>query len=132
MTLIVGNRFLLWMMALVLVFGLSSHAAAQADAFSGMLSTEQLVQKVSRDEQRSAVTAFLSRGDVQAQLEARGVDFTSAQQRVGNLSALELASLSAQIDELPAGQGALETILFLMVIFMLLDIAGVTDIFPGL
>lgn len=132
MTLIVGNRFLLWMMALVLVFGLSSHAAAQADAFSGMLSTEQLVQKVNRDEQRSAVTAFLSRGDVQAQLEARGVDFTSAQQRVGNLSALELASLSAQIDELPAGQGALETILFLMVIFMLLDIAGVTDIFPGL
>lgn len=132
MTLIVGNRFLLWMMALVLVFGLSSHAAAQADAFSGMLSTEQLVQKVNRDEQRSAVTAFLSRGDVQAQLEARGVDFTSAQQRVGNLSALELASLSAQIDELPAGQGTLETILFLMVIFMLLDIAGVTDIFPGL
>jgi hypothetical protein len=43
-----------------------------------------------------------------------------------------LASLSAQIDELPAGQGALETILFLLVIFMLLDIAGVTDIFPGL
>lgn len=132
MTLIVGNRFLLWMMALVLVFGLSSHAAAQADAFSGMLSTEQLVQKVNRDEQRSAVTAFLSRGDVQAQLEARGVDFTSAQQRVGNLSALELASLSARIDELPAGQGALETILFMLVIFMLLDIAGVTDIFPGL
>lgn len=132
MTLIVGNRFLLWMMALVLVLGLSSHAAAQADAFSGMLSTEQLVQKVNRDEQRSAVTAFLSRGDVQAQLEARGVDFTSAQQRVGNLSALELASLSARIDELPAGQGALETILFMLVIFMLLDIAGVTDIFPGL
>lgn len=132
MTLIVGNRFLLWMIALVLVFGLSSHAAAQADAFSGMLSTEQLVQKVNRDEQRSAVTAFLSRGDVQAQLEARGVDFTSAQQRVGNLSALELASLSARIDELPAGQGALETILFMLVIFMLLDIAGVTDIFPGL
>jgi hypothetical protein len=132
MKFIVGNRYSLWMMALVLVFGLSSHAAAQADAFSGMLSTEQLVQKVNLDEQRSAVAAFLSRGDVQAQLEARGVDFTSAQQRVGNLSALELASLSAQIDELPAGQGALETILFLLVIFMLLDIAGVTDIFPGL
>lgn len=132
MKFIVGNRYSLWMMALVLVFGLSSHAAAQADAFSGMLSTEQLVQKVNLDEQRSAVVAFLSRGDVQAQLEARGVDFTSAQQRVGNLSALELASLSAQIDELPAGQGALETILFLLVIFMLLDIAGVTDIFPGL
>lgn len=132
MKFIVGNRYSLWMMALVLVFGLSSHAAAQADAFSGMLSTEQLVQKVNLDEQRSTVAAFLSRGDVQAQLEARGVDFTSAQQRVGNLSALELASLSAQIDELPAGQGALETILFLLVIFMLLDIAGVTDIFPGL
>jgi hypothetical protein len=128
----VGNRYSLWMLVLVLVFGLSSHAAAQANAFSGMLSTEQLVQKVNRDEQRSAVAAFLSRGDVQAQLEARGVDFTSAQQRVGKLSALELASLSAQIDELPAGQGALETILFLLVIFMLLDIAGVTDIFPGL
>mgnify|MGYP003144579290 FL=1 len=69
---------------------------------------------------------------MQAQLAARGVDAADAQARVNAMSQAELAALSAQIDELPAGEGLLETVLFLLVIFMLLDIAGVTDIFPGL
>lgn len=129
---IAGNKYSIWIMAIVLMIGMGVQSHARADAASGMLSTDQLVQEVQRAEQRSAVAAFLSRSDVQAQLEARGVDAGSAQERIGNLTAAELASLSAQIDELPAGQGILETVLFLLVIFMLLDIAGVTDIFPGL
>jgi hypothetical protein len=60
------------------------------------------------------------------------VDAGDALQRVAAMSSAELASIAAKIDELPAGAGLLETALFLLVIFMLLDIAGVTDIFPGL
>lgn len=125
------KTFSVWMMSIVFVFGLGVQTAAQA-APAGMVSTEQLAHNMQLAGQRDAVAGFLARSDVQAQLEARGVDVADAQARVANLSAAELSSLSSQIDELPAGEGVLETILFLLVIFMLLDIAGVTDIFPGL
>lgn len=124
-----GKTISVWTTAIMLVLGLGTQAYA---APAGMVSTQQLTQQVQLDSQRASLTQFLSRDDVQGQLMARGVDIADAQARVHNMTAAELSMLSAQIDELPAGEGVLETVLFLLVIFMLLDIAGVTDIFPGL
>lgn len=124
-----GKTISVWTMAIMLVFGLVTQAHA---APAGMVSTEQLTQQVQLESQRVSVTQFLGRDDVRGQLMARGVDIADAEARVQNMTAAELSMLSAQIDELPAGEGVLETVLFLLVIFMLLDIAGVTDIFPGL
>ncbi|MBC53169.1 MAG: hypothetical protein CMQ34_04960 [Gammaproteobacteria bacterium] len=123
------RNVLVWTMAMMLLLGLGAQAHA---APPGMVSSEQLTQQLQLDSQRSAIVQFLGRDDVQAQLMARGVDVADAALRVGNMTAAELSMLSAQIDELPAGEGVLETVLFLLVIFMLLDIAGVTDIFPGI
>lgn len=125
----IGKTISVWTMAIMLVLGLGTQAYA---APASMVSTEQLTQQVQLDSQRAYVTQFLNREDVQGQLMARGVDIADAEARVHNMTAAELTMLSAQIDELPAGEGVLETVLFLLVIFMLLDIAGVTDIFPGL
>jgi|SRR5690554_354995 len=127
-----GKAYSVWMAAFVFVVGLFAQTTALAAPAQGMVSTQQLLQEVQLEQQRSSVSAFLDRSEVQAQLMARGVDVADAQARVASLGAAELASLAAQIDELPAGEGLLETVLFLLVIFMLLDIAGVTDIFPGL
>lgn len=124
-----GKTISVWTTAIMLVLGLGTQAYA---APAGMVSTQQLTQQVQLDSQRASLTQFLSRDDVQGQLMARGVEIADAQARVHNMTAAELSMLSAQIDELPAGEGVLETVLFLLVIFMLLDIAGVTDIFPGL
>jgi hypothetical protein len=120
-----------WMMALVMLVAAVVQSAAYA-APAGMVSTQQLVQASAIDQQRTQVSEFMSRSDVQAQLQARGVDVADAQARIAVLTGAELAALAAQIDDLPAGAGGLETLLFLLVIFMLLDIAGVTDIFPGI
>lgn len=118
-------------MAVVLVTGTLAQSTAHA-APAGMISTQQLAQDSRADQQRLHVSQFMDRADVQAQLQARGVDVADAKARIAALSPAELATLSAQIDDLPAGEGVLETLLFILVIFMLLDIAGVTDIFPGL
>lgn len=114
-----------------MVMGVFMQSTAVA-APAGMVSTQQLAQESRVDQQRAQVSAFLNRAEVQAQLEARGVDAADAAARISGLNASELASLSSQIDALPAGEGALETLVFVLVIFMLLDIAGVTDIFPGI
>jgi uncharacterized protein YoaH (UPF0181 family) len=119
------------MMILLMGVGLLTAVAAQADP-NALISTQQLLQDLQTAQQRESVSSFLTRDDVQSQLMARGVDAGDALQRVAAMSSAELASIAAKIDELPAGAGLLETALFLLVIFMLLDIAGVTDIFPGL
>lgn len=129
---ITGKACSVWMTAFIFMVGLFAQTSALAAPASGMVSTQQLLQEVQLQHQRSTVSAFLDRAEVQSQLVARGVDVADAQARVASLGATELGSLAAQIDELPAGEGLLEAVLFLLVIFMLLDIAGVTDIFPGL
>lgn len=129
---ITGKACSVWTMALVFAVGLFAQTPVLAAPASGMVSTQQLLHEVQLNQQRASVSAFLDRSEVQAQLMARGVDVADAQARVASLGAAELGTLAAQIDELPAGEGLLEAVLFLLVIFMLLDIAGVTDIFPGL
>ena len=104
----------------------------QAPAMADIVSTEQLVAEQRADVQRATVNAFLARDEVRAQLEARGVSADDALQRVDSLSNAELAELSQQIDTLPAGEGAIGLVIGILVIFMLLDIAGVTDIFPAI
>lgn len=118
-----GKQMLL---AVVLLFGWQGLAAAD------VVTTEQLLAESRVQQQQAEVSAFLARDGVREQLMAHGVDAGNAMERVNALSARELSMLHARIDQLPAGEGVLETVLFLLVIFMLLDIAGVTDIFPGL
>lgn len=104
----------------------------QVPAMADIVSTEQIALEQRTDTQREVVRSFLDRSDVQAQLVARGVDAQDALQRVDSLTATELGELSAQIDTLPAGEGAIGLVIGLIVIFMLLDIVGVTDVFPAI
>ncbi len=106
--------------------------SVQMPAFADIVSTEQLVAEQRMDSQRDAVRGFLSREDVSAQLMARGVSAADALQRVDSLTQEELTQLAEQIDTLPAGEGAIGLVIGLIVIFMLLDIAGVTDVFPAI
>ena len=97
---------------------------------AGMIDSGQLVQEQFANEQRSDLLALMSREDVAAQLTEFGVDPVDARMRVASLSDAEVASLHQKIDELPAGSGVLGTIALVLIILILLDIAGVTDIFP--
>lgn len=109
-----------------------SLVGVQMPAMADIVSTEQIATEQRNEVQRDTVRSFLDRSDVQAQLEARGVDAADALQRVDSLTDAEIATLAEQIDTLPAGEGLLGLVIGLIVIFMLLDIAGVTDVFPAI
>lgn len=104
----------------------------QMPVLADIVSTDKFATEQRTQIQGDAERIILDRGDVQAQLEVRGVDASDALQRVDNLTAAELATLAEQIDTLPAGEGVLGAVIGMIVIFMLLDIAGVTDVFPAL
>lgn len=114
---------------LLAVFTLLS---VQTPAMAAIVSTDQVAYEQQSQMQREAVKSFLSRDDVATQLVERGVDVADAQQRVDSLTSAELNALSEKIDLLPAGEGAAGLVIGIIVVFMLLDIAGVTDIFPAI
>ena len=81
--------------------------------------------------QRERVTGFLERSEVRDRLQSLGVDPDAARSRVAALSDDEVASLADEIDRLPAGgSDVLTAAVVVFLILIILDLLGVTDIFP--
>jgi hypothetical protein len=79
---------------------------------------------------RQQLVELLSRAEVQDKLIELGVDIDTAKDRVNQLTVDELAQLNAQINELPAGSGVVSIIVLFVLVFIVTDIIGATDIFP--
>jgi hypothetical protein len=106
-------------------------AVVQAPASAGLIGTDQLVFQAQTELQRTELTTLLARSEVRAQMTRLGVNVDDALSRVNRMTDAELASLYSKLGTLPAGGDALGVVLTLILIFLILDIAGVTDIFPG-
>ena len=65
---------------------------------------------------------------------AQGIDPIEARARIDSLSDDEVIGIADQIDQLPAGGGAVEflliSILVGFIVLVILDLTGVTDVFP--
>jgi hypothetical protein len=101
-----------------------------ANVQAGMLDTAKLTQQHESQQQRQDIQTLLAREDVAAYLKDQGVNSADLQGRLNSLSDAEVARMHDQLGQLPAGGEILGAILLIIVIFLLLDMAGVTDIFP--
>ena len=99
-----------------------------------MVTAETILDQDRVRDARAYVNALLAREDVQSAMVAQGIDVHEAKLRTQALSDAEILSLADNLESLPAGGGAFETILLVaLIVFLVLlftDIAGVTDIFP--
>lgn len=78
------------------------------------------------------ISAVLAEQQVRDQLVRFGVDPRDAALRVAALSDSELQTLDQRIGELPAGaDGVLEVIGIVMLVLLILELVGVTDIFKS-
>jgi hypothetical protein len=102
-------------------------------AQAGLVATETVLHPADAAHDRSQVAAFMKRADVRQQMEALGVDPEEAEARLAGLSDQEVGQIAGRIDSLPAGEGALETLivagLFIFLILLMTDILGFTNIF---
>lgn len=101
-------------------------------AGAGVISTETAIEVRQREATIDRIDAVLARASVQQQLEAFGVDAADARARIANLSDSELAYLEQRMDTLPAGAGALEVLGIVLLVLLVLELVGVTDIFKSL
>jgi hypothetical protein len=96
-------------------------------ASAGIVATDQIAASAGRDR----VKSFLDRAEVQAQMQALGVNPQAALARVDALSDDEVASLAGRLDQLPAGgTDILGALLLVFIILLITDILGFTKIFP--
>lgn len=94
---------------------------------AGIVATDQIVASAGRDR----VKSFLDRAEVQAQMQALGVNSQAALARVDALSDDEVASVAGRLDQLPAGgTDIVGALLLVFIILLITDILGLTKIFP--
>lgn len=104
--------------------------SVQAPALADVVSTKELATQAQLQVQRDDVRQLIAREDVRAGLIGYGVSPADIEARIDNLTASELLQIQNQLDVLPAGSGVLSVVLTIILIFVLLDVLGATDVFP--
>jgi hypothetical protein len=115
--------------ALTCLLSVTLIAVAPMAAYADMLSTSMVMVEAERNSRIELVERYMDREDVRGQMEAMGVDSALAAERVAGLSDRQLEQLALSIDTSPAGSGELGIIIAVLVILLLLEILGVTNIF---
>lgn len=101
--------------------------AAQA----ALIGTEELVEQQQAVQERDRIHDLLQREDIQAKLEALGIDPVQAEARMNSLTDTELKALAGKLDSLPAGgnDSGLVIVLIILVALVISDVLGYTKFF---
>jgi len=120
--------------AIFLTFYMLMLACPYQSAWAAMIGTESIINVDRSQSPRDYLNNLLAREDIRAALISQGISPQEAKARIDGFSDAEVNDIVNKLDQLPAGSGALETILIIafliFAIFVVTDIAGYTDIFP--
>lgn len=101
-------------------------------AGAGVVSTEAAIEMQERTARVERVSEVLARDNVRDQMIRLGVDPDAAAERIASLSDGELQELEARMAELPAGaDGALTVLGIVLLVLLVLELVGVTDVFKS-
>ncbi|MBM7421968.1 PA2779 family protein [Spongiibacter marinus] len=109
---------------------LSWMGLAATTASAAMVDTSVTISEYSLAEDKAALKSALDRDDVRERLLDLGISIDDVDARIDALTADELASLKANMDDMPAGAGAVGLLAFVVLVFFITDVLGITDIFP--
>lgn len=104
-------------------------SAGLSQAVAGAYSSDQVIASQQFHYNKQQVLSFVSDAAVQNKLIELGVSPVDAQQRIANMTQEELNALNSQLNEMPAG-GIVGTIVTVLVVVAVLDLMGLTDVYP--
>jgi len=113
----------------VLLVSVTFFTTYSIPAWSGIVTTDQLIQEQFEVLNKTSLVAMLDRDDVRQQLVERGVDPEYARARIASLSDAQIDELKGSIDTLPAGSSVVAILIAVLLVLVILDIVGVTNIF---
>ena len=111
------------------IFIIIAAVVSTSTATAAMISTQQVQAEISSSVLRHQVSAALQRDDVQRVLISKGVNPSDALARVAAMNNDEIALLHENIESLPAGAGAGGVLVTVVLVFVILDILGITNVF---
>jgi len=114
---------------MAILVSLSFFTTYSLPAYSGIVTTEQLIQEQLESLDKSSLVSMLDREEVRQQLVDRGVDPDYAIQRIAALSDEQINEIKSNIDGLPAGSSVVGILVAVLLVLVILDIIGVTNIF---
>ena len=122
------NLTIIYVSVLTLVF------SQTMPAYAGLIGTEQFMANQIADQDRQTLHNVLERDDARKLLEKHGVSTEQAQERIDAMTNEEVRIMAQKFDSLPtAGDGGiLLAVLVVILVFIILDLAGVTDIFKSI
>ena len=97
---------------------------------ASIVTTEDLVAEQQFKIDREYLITSLQREEVQAALINQGVDISMAKQRVASMTHEEVRTLNGKMDQLPAGSGLVDSVVFVLLVLLITDIVGWTDVYP--
>jgi hypothetical protein len=98
-------------------------------ATAGVYTSEQAMASQQLQYNKQQVLNIVDRADVQRKLSDLGVSAVDARLRVESMTNAELLAFNQQMNETPAG-GIIGTIVTVMVVVAVLDLMGITDVYP--
>lgn len=118
------------LVVLVLIAGLVNLGPAASTARAELVTAAAVAANVETMTPASPLRAALARAEVRAELRQLGVDPEEVAARIASLSDAEVAAVDRRLGELPAGGSLFLTLLLVVVVLMVTDLLGITDIFP--
>lgn len=119
--------------AILVIVALSTFSIISVPAHAGMVNTAEILKQNQHNLACERINMFLDRSEVHKHLVAWGINPDEAKARIDCLSDHEIEEILSRIDHLPAGGGALGTIvgaaLIIFIVLLLTDILGLTDVF---
>ena len=101
-------------------------------AFAGIVGTDSFLSEQTIQQDRENLRNLMSRDEVRSMLEMNGLTVEQAQERVDSLTDSEVQQMAKKFDELPAAGNAGVVILVIALVVIILELAGITDIFTGI
>ena len=118
--------------ALVYVLVLSFTFVQTAPAIAGIVGTDRFLTEQTIQQDRENLRSLMTRSEVRTLLQQNGLTVEQAQQRVDALTNSEVRQLAQRFEELPAAGDAGVVILVIVLVVIILELAGITDIFTGI
>ncbi len=101
-------------------------------AHAAMVGNDTVIQQQDRAAMKARVMQVMEHKAAADTLKQYGVNKEQVSQRLDRLTDQELQQLANKADELPAGQSVLGAVVLVLLILIVLDLLGATNIFPAI
>ena len=99
-------------------------------AHAAMIGNDTVIQQQDRAAMKQQVMQLMDHKVAAQALSEYGVNQEQVSQRLDRLTDAELQQLAQKSEELRAGQGVLGVVLAIILVLVILDLLGATDVFP--